>query len=811
MVDNTQQVVFISELNCNHCNTENRPVAKYCKNCGNKLYQKVFDENKLKNTLSKIYQTREASNEEKNEIRKRINEWANAIPNHPYRNLGSLIELKRVCEIPLYYAILFTQYESRRIEKADEPYYGQPYPKGKIDLHSYNVWENYNLIIYKDFVNHSETHPIEGTYEVYRCNYCLGVGEIPCKRCGGVGDVICSECKGKGVVVCSSCDGRRVVRCGYCYGEGRVRCGSCSNGKVIIGDTYTICSRCGGTGTVVCRYCNGLGYIPCSRCEGLGVISCFYCGGTGRVTCFDCGGDGKLICDVCDGKGEMLKYYYIKLDSYVKIEETKNTKDLPQELFLGNHLRLFGQPLEKYLSSAKVVIDICAEQIKQDIVDFIPHFELKENIKKIIQKVVSEENKSCYLDKHSGCRHVYQRLVIKQIPVFICEYNYSGNNYTMWIFCNNLSQVSIFSLKDPISEYEEQIMQVIETSVANNDFDNAWKNYVLLEEMSNDLLKLNKLASTIVSNEIKHKNLVVENFNNYKGILNKTDEYFCSVAKIVKKTEVIIEVARVIEETIYMKYFTLIEKSGRKTKIIVDACKHYFNQLKNIFSSFNGKDIFDLAKEKLGLPKKINSMIDKLFDINKYHTVFQLAKLSCNILSYFPKNAEKLNEVIDTTFKKLKTIGVIFTLTICVFFVVFLQYLLPYLVKLLVTTIEPYIIFTPLGVLATIVFLFPGVWFLMTGLSKFIYILPQKVYDNTKLIFINSVTTIITTAILIGTLLVLYSDCIYIIYEENDFIECIAIFILIFNLIGLTIGGCLSAGASSIKNKFKEKISKGVC
>ncbi len=799
MGDYTQQNIFISEVNCVHCNTENRPIAKYCKNCGSKLAQKIYDDTKLKNVLSKIYQNREATEEEKNVIRKIINNWACKIPHHPYTNLGDLIEIKKVYEIPFYHAELFTQYESRVLKSENVPYYGQSYPKGKIDLQSYNIWENYKLTIYKDFVKHYEKHPIDGTYEIHHCSYCLGVGKIPCKTCGATGKMNCIFCHGRGIVLCSECNGRRILKCSYCYGTGRVSCDNwrCWNGKIRDGDTYKICSSCGGSGYIVCKHCNGLGSVPCKSCVGLGTVMCSHCGGDGKITCSECKGKGNITCYVCDGKGNLLKYNYIHIESFVDKKETKNVKDLPQEIFIEKHLRIFGSSLETYLKTAKIIVDVRSENINQDITDLIPHSELKEEIKKIIQQVSSEEKKNCYLDKHSGCRKVYQRLVIKQIPVFVCEYNYSRSSYTLWIFGNDFSKMSIFSLNDPISEYEQQLKHTIETYITNNDFENARKNYVLLEEMSKDILTLTKLTKTIVLNEMEYKNLTVKSFSNFKEILNKTNEYFRLVANTVKKYEVVIELTRTIEETVYMKYFTLIEEKNIKNtkkniKIIVKACEHYFKQLKDIFSSFNGKNIFDLVKNELKICEKIDTIIDKFFSMGKYHSVYSLAKISSNILSYYPKNTKELNKIIESAFKKLDKVSVISSLMGCCLSL-YMQLRFSDLLEMSIPDI----------LVVNIMFFGPFLFILMfcsiTGISKFIYVL-SGVRNKTDLVKISIFSTITTIAIFI---LLAYLHLYPSLPKKGIH------FFLLNAIAFMVLCSILWAVARSVKDKIKEKISKG--
>jgi len=110
---------------------------------------------------------------------------------------------------------------------------------------------------------------------------------------------ICNKCKGNKYITCtdSICKGNHVWRCNECIGKGQVACPKCN------GHGYTKCSSCYGKGkTSKTEYKNGKSYIKeekCSTCRGRGEVSCNRCGATGKVRCKNCGGDGEIRCKKC--------------------------------------------------------------------------------------------------------------------------------------------------------------------------------------------------------------------------------------------------------------------------------------------------------------------------------------------------------------------------------------------------------------------------------------------------------------------------------------------------------------------------------
>jgi hypothetical protein len=74
--------------------------------------------------------------------------------------------------------------------------------------------------------------------------------------------------------------------------------------------TDSICSLCGGVGTITCPTCHGTSFLKCSACGGDGLIGdqvCTTCGGKGKVICSKCKCTGTITCTKCKGTGTTSK------------------------------------------------------------------------------------------------------------------------------------------------------------------------------------------------------------------------------------------------------------------------------------------------------------------------------------------------------------------------------------------------------------------------------------------------------------------------------------------------------------------------
>ena len=99
-----------------------------------------------------------------------------------------------------------------------------------------------------------------------------------CSFCGGSGTVNCIRCGGFGYFICNQCggDGGNWERCTQ---------NNCNGGVATLDDGTTVtCQGCQGKGEVWHSCYNPL-------CNG-GTVNCDFCGNTGKKPCGTCGGDG---------------------------------------------------------------------------------------------------------------------------------------------------------------------------------------------------------------------------------------------------------------------------------------------------------------------------------------------------------------------------------------------------------------------------------------------------------------------------------------------------------------------------------------
>ncbi|MCX7648269.1 MAG: hypothetical protein N2Z60_06635, partial [Elusimicrobiales bacterium] len=415
-------MVFEKILNCHICNTANRTVSNYCKNCGEKLNQKNFDFNEAEKIISEeIFKSKELSQDQIDLLKKRLNEWVNSIPYHNHKNLFDKAVIKSAKLIPYYSVKISVLNEKREVLEKIRPYSGFDYPKNKIDMGKYLLWNEKNLSVPKEFKETSFQYDIPGTFEVFDCEDCGGAGKVRCSDCSGKGMVECGVCSGRGSVICIKCDGKGRIKCkNYSCRNGRETCSGC-DGKGFIknyssGDITEVCSVCGGSGTVVCKTCLGSGYLTCDKCNGRGSSVCHYCLGRGTVNCKKCDGSGKVVCRKCEGEGRLIKNLYVDA-SFSKKEFFTDIKNLyPENLFVKSPY-LYGDSFEELNPSGFISL------ITDDLGSFkinIPHPDLSLKYGEI------EDNKNNSFKKEfsatSGERSVLEKTEFFKIDVYKIEY-----------------------------------------------------------------------------------------------------------------------------------------------------------------------------------------------------------------------------------------------------------------------------------------------------------------------------------------------------------------------------------------------------
>lgn len=166
---------------------------------------------------------------------------------------------------------------------------------------------NGNKVVKEDCAVCSATGEVE-------CTTCAGTGKISreyeiCPDCDGTGE--CNMCAGTGVLDqdCSVCNGTKIVDCEDCVaGEVRMACDVCNaTGEVTVKKPCATCAATGMLDGTLCPDCNGATEIEttedCAECENGYVISvCSNCGGTGTIDCSNCeNGKEKITCTQCNG------------------------------------------------------------------------------------------------------------------------------------------------------------------------------------------------------------------------------------------------------------------------------------------------------------------------------------------------------------------------------------------------------------------------------------------------------------------------------------------------------------------------------
>lgn len=362
-----------------------------------------------------IYEEKESGNSQlEAAFRKRINNWADGVPHHPYKNLGDKIKVNAIYYKPAYPIRVRSQYEERGRHEGHEPYTGQNIPSRTLfKLSDFSSWD-IGLPEVKQFTDNTTNYIVSGSQHVENCHQCGALGYITCSRCNGAKIVRCTSCAGVGHVSCTSCGGSGSKSCNSCGGRGSKsrqisrseqvwvpQSGTSSGGYYQTRTTYqTVNESCGS--------CGGRGRVSCGGCGGSGKVTCYTCNGRGKITCPMCSGSGRNTCPTCQGHKRLMHHFYVKrelsytnqatcvihgevydrfpqfLDEYesyesynlLRINKPKlETGQLPE----GNHLNKF---VDEYLVKAhKAKTDIHTLQFQQLDVDRIDCWELHYSFK----------------------------------------------------------------------------------------------------------------------------------------------------------------------------------------------------------------------------------------------------------------------------------------------------------------------------------------------------------------------------------------------------------------------------------------------
>lgn len=400
-----------------------------------------MDINDVKKVLSSILAERIIKDDAQiTDIRRVISEWANSVKNHEHIDLGSKIELLSIIDIPVFIVSLKTQYERRSLKKDTRPYTGGlPFPLVSVTDNT-SIW-SVSLAPVEPFINKTLSYIISGSENVSPCKTCNGNGRLQCGGCGGAGRVTCDNCGGKGEVKCKTCHGVGEIKCSRCWGKGQIteKLSSQYNYREI----HVNCPGCGGRGA-----------NPCSECRH-GWTNCNYCGGTTYLTCGICRGSGAVTCDTCEGRTHLLSSVLLRdifsvalIDDYVK-----HASVIPETMALVKKKRWTGE----------ICIDYSVGEINRE--DF--NFQYHESLRNAILKLLDQTKKDS--DSEEERRILQQRLIVEKLDVINISYEYSGKQYSLWIY----GKGCVFAPVNPISEYRENIFSKAQKEFGDKRYSEA--------------------------------------------------------------------------------------------------------------------------------------------------------------------------------------------------------------------------------------------------------------------------------------------------------------------------------------------------
>ncbi|MCU4157031.1 hypothetical protein J1N10_13660 [Carboxylicivirga sp. A043] len=430
-------------------------------------------------------------------LKTKVNDWANNIPHHPFKNLGDNIKVRSVNKMPCYTVSVETQLEKRDKRYNETPYTGGSLPERTIyDISQVNVWDE-ALKSVTNFTNINYNYEKNGSQFIKDCSRCGAKGYIACQSCGGAGTWKCSNCGGTGQTTCTTCNGDGKKECYSCRGSGTItedkycyQCGGTGRDKADReSGSYSLgghCSYCGGAGrnkeTKSCTSCGGRGYDTCYNCSGRGKVSCRKCSGEGYITCSACGGKGRETCPTCLGAKQLMEYIQIKQNFRSKtnqnyLVDSTVSKLFPEFISNKNNLpriNLFNttkNSLSTNDAPQGTLLDGCIE-------------------------AVIERSKN---DRDSYEKILFQELNIIKINTWVLEYSFNGHIYQILFHGSNYE---IIQGKSPITEFQKTIYSDAQSAIHKKSYRKARKLLKKCEDI-NDPRQADKVSNSLFKVEDK--------------------------------------------------------------------------------------------------------------------------------------------------------------------------------------------------------------------------------------------------------------------------------------------------------------------
>ncbi|MFH1259025.1 MAG: hypothetical protein ABII74_04315 [Elusimicrobiota bacterium] len=398
-------------------------------------------------------------------VRRRLNQWAKEFPEHQIEDFGEKIEVLSLVELPVYRAVLHTQYESRRrVGESRAPYRGEALSKTPAQKDNIDVWQ-YPSEEINDFRMQRGSYAIPDSRQAANCLRCLGQAEEVCDRCNGQLQISCEKCEGLGKIVCPECKGRGGIYCWNCGGRG----------KTGVSGSEIVCIECSGKGKSTCNNCKN-GYLECVACK------------QGTVQCTKCLGKGILPCAECEGQGKIMNFLCFEAEFNAKFDvELIPPNNLPAEIALENF---------QEQAKAKKILETTVREflLAGDSFKTLNYPEVKKAILLLIEK--SRQT----LQKDKQTRIIKQKLLLQKFSVFQLDYRYGEKKYQLWIY-NDLKQV--VAEDSPFLDVYRQLMFLAEEKFQQKKY---LESLALLEK----IIPLLPEAKSLIQKKINRIRKIIE-------------------------------------------------------------------------------------------------------------------------------------------------------------------------------------------------------------------------------------------------------------------------------------------------------------
>lgn len=372
-------------------------------------------------------------------VRAKLNEWAQALPHHPYQDFGERVKLLRVQQCHSYRVSFATQLDERALKVIRQPCFDTSRVRARFSSGNLDMWR-FALPVGQPFaVADFPDRVVADSRTVTTCGGCTGACQITCDECNGARKFPCSPCRGGGQVKCDFCNGAGKESCSSCNGNGRSACSGCfGRGRQQFGfgesAIIQICGSCGGTGSRACSNCGSSGRRTCSICSGSGQDTCDSCWGEGEVNCGTCLGLAIINCRRCQGHGAFEEFVTLqrKLRTQIRVAFIPHPRvasaPAPPRPPGGPPPVPGKQSGPAWLEEAAVALLATATggQIPATVAAALP----LQTAGQAAQGLVVQEQRA----KDAGAHRIlHQRLQVERVTSLEVRYEFGGRPYVVWL------------------------------------------------------------------------------------------------------------------------------------------------------------------------------------------------------------------------------------------------------------------------------------------------------------------------------------------------------------------------------------------